>query len=174
MKPVGILERQPAQERGVDDREARGVGADPQRQGGDRRRREPAIPCDQSRHANLTSCRIVVDAGQSARRAMLVRERRHPPSFRRAARRAASGDNPRRMFSSVSIARCDANSSSKSRSSASGARNARSRAAACINRDQGVILFSPRGATAGRSRRRCVPSCAVSATSCRRPALESE
>ena len=76
MKPVGVLERQPAQEHGVDDCEARGVGADPQRQGGDRRRREPAIPCDHApREPDVLQNRV--DAGQTARRSMLFRERRH-------------------------------------------------------------------------------------------------
>ncbi len=47
-EPIGVVERQPTEERGIDDAETDGVDANPERQGNHSGRREPSILDDQS------------------------------------------------------------------------------------------------------------------------------
>ena len=47
-EPIGVVERQPAEERGIDDAETDGVDANPERQGNYGGRREPAFFDDES------------------------------------------------------------------------------------------------------------------------------
>ena len=42
-EPIGVVERQSAEERGMDDAETDGVDADPERQGNNGGRRKPSI-----------------------------------------------------------------------------------------------------------------------------------
>ena len=81
--PIGLVERQAAQQHGVDEREHRAVGADAERERGDGRQREPPILDEPTGSANRRSCRR-----------LCISTRHHSTSSVRAARALSSTTAP--------------------------------------------------------------------------------
>jgi hypothetical protein len=102
-----------AKEHAVDDGADADGGTDPHAEGGDHARRE-GWRAAQAADGEPRVADQVVDGGDATYLVRLLPEAPLPPKRRSAARRASDSFMPRRMFSSVSMSRWKANSSSSS------------------------------------------------------------